>query len=86
MEHFTTAGFTAYLALAVVLYAIREATGISNRFIPLTAIILGVSFAIFEYSRFDFSVLITGIKYALYGIGSVAAVKYFIENKNPSEK
>jgi hypothetical protein len=86
MEHLTGTGFTAYLALAVVLYAIREATGISNRFIPLTAIILGVSFAIFENSKFDFFVLLSGIQYALYGIGSVAAVKYIIENKNPSEK
>lgn len=76
MEHLMGMDFTAYVALAVVLYAIRQATGIHNRFIPLTAIILGIAFAMFEYKDFTFDIMLKGIQYALYGVGTVATIKY----------
>jgi hypothetical protein len=68
--------FTAYVALAVVLYAIRRATGIHNRYIPLTAVVLGIAFAMFESGSFSFEIMLKGIQYALYGIGTVATIRY----------
>jgi len=79
MEAVLSIEFTAYVALAVLLYAIREATNISNRFIPIIAVVLGVVFSTFESRAFSFDVLVEGLKYALYGIGSVATVKYALE-------
>jgi len=79
MEQILSIEFTAYVALAVLLYAIREAAGIPNRYIPIVAVVLGVAFSTLENHAFSFDVLIEGLKYALYGIGSVAAVKYALE-------
>ncbi|MDE3839350.1 hypothetical protein C0966_08285 [Bacillus methanolicus] len=79
MEAIFSIEFTAYVALAVLLYAIRQATNLSNRYIPIVAVVLGVAFSIFENNDFSFEVLIGGLKYALYGIGSVAGVKYALE-------
>ncbi|WP_240371674.1 hypothetical protein [Anoxybacteroides rupiense] len=79
MEAIFSIEFTAYVALAVLLYAIREATNIPNRYIPIVAVFLGVAFAGFENRAFSFEVLVAGLKYALYGIGSVATVKYALE-------
>jgi hypothetical protein len=87
MEQLMGMEFTAYVALAVVLYAIRRATGIHNRYIPLTAIVLGVAFAMLEYKDFTFDIMLKGIQYALYGVGTVATIKYSLtkstkENRN----
>jgi hypothetical protein len=71
--------FTAYVALAVVLYAIRQATNLSNRYIPLVSIALGILFSVLEAKGFSFEVLIEGLKYALYGMGTVAGIKYALE-------
>lgn len=71
--------FTAYVGIAVVLYAIRQATGIDNKYIPLVAIVLGVTFASFESGFFDSDVILRGLQYALYGVGSVAGIKYLLE-------
>ncbi|REJ21510.1 MAG: hypothetical protein C6W54_17695 [Bacillaceae bacterium] len=79
MEAILSIEFTAYVALAVLLYAIRQATNLSNRYIPIVAVVLGVAFSIFEASAFSFEVLVNGLKYALYAIGSVAAIKYALE-------
>ena len=79
MEQGLSIEFTAYVALAVLIYAIREAAGIPNRYIPIVAVVLGVAFSTLENHSFSFDVLIEGLKYALYGIGSVAAVKYALE-------
>jgi hypothetical protein len=79
MEAILSIEFTAYVALAVLLYAIRQATNLSNRYIPIVAVVLGVAFSIFEASAFSFDVLVNGLQYALYGIGSVAAIKYALE-------
>ncbi|SFA45029.1 hypothetical protein SAMN05192569_100897 [Parageobacillus thermantarcticus] len=81
MEAILSIEFTAYVALAVLLYAIREAANIPNRFIPIIAVVLGVAFAAFESNAFSFEVLVKGLQYALYGIGSVAAIKYALEKK-----
>jgi len=81
MEELLNIDFTAYLAIAVLLYAIREATQVSNRYIPVIAIVLGVGFAAFEQAGFNYGVLIAGIQYALLGIGSVAAIKYQLEKR-----
>jgi DMSO reductase anchor subunit len=79
MEAILSIEFTAYVALAVLLYAIRQATNLSNRYIPIVAVLLGVVFSIFENNAFSFEVLVNGLKYALYGIGSVATIKYVLE-------
>jgi hypothetical protein len=79
MEAILSIEFTAYVALAVLLYAIRAATNIPNRFIPIVAVVLGVAFSILESGAFSFDVLVNGLKYALYGVGSVAAIKYALE-------
>jgi hypothetical protein len=79
MEAILSIEFTAYVALAVLLYAIREATNIPNRYIPIVAVVLGVVFSVFENNAFSFDVLVNGLKYALYGVGSVATVKYALE-------
>jgi EamA domain-containing membrane protein RarD len=81
MEAILSIEFTAYVALAVLLYAIREATNIPNRYIPIVAVVLGVAFSILESGAFSFEVLVKGLQYALYGIGSVAAIKYALEKK-----
>mgnify|MGYP001255399568 CR=1 FL=1 len=79
MDQLLSLDFGAYVALAFVLYALREATSISNRYIPLVAILLGVLYAWFEAGAFTADVLLTGIKYALYGVGTVATIKYALE-------
>lgn len=73
-------GFTAYLGLAFVLYAIRETQAIPLRFMPLIAIVLGVLYAGFvEYHAFNEKSIVAGLRLALLGIGSVATVKYFLD-------
>jgi DMSO reductase anchor subunit len=79
MEALLSIEFTAYVALAVLLYAIRQATNLSNRYIPIVAVVLGVVFSIFENNAFSFETLVKGMQYALYGIGSVATIKYVLE-------
>jgi DMSO reductase anchor subunit len=79
MEAILSVEFTAYVALAVLLYAIRQATNLSNRYIPIVAVVLGVVFSVFENNAFSFDVLVTGLQYALYGVGSVATIKYALE-------
>jgi hypothetical protein len=79
MEAILSIEFTAYVALAVLLYAIREATNIPNRFIPIISVVLGIAFSTFENNAFSFDVLVKGLQYALYGVGSVAAIKYALE-------
>lgn len=89
MEQILSMDFTAYVGLAVVLYAIRQATGINNRFIPITAVILGIAFSIFENGAFNFDTMMMGIQYALYGVGTVATIKYTLtkaENLEPKSK
>ncbi|MGN7485342.1 hypothetical protein ACTHPB_27870 [Priestia megaterium] len=73
-------GFTAYLGLAFVLYAIRETDVIPLRFMPLIAIVLGVVYSGFvEYQAFNEKSIVAGLRLALLGIGSVATVKYFLD-------
>lgn len=78
MENILGIEFTAYVALAVILYAIREASGISNRYIPSVAIVLGVAFACLE-SGVSYDALINGVKYGAYGVATVASIKYALE-------
>ncbi len=40
--------FAPYVGLAVILYAIRETGQVSNKYIPIVAILLGVPFAFWE--------------------------------------
>jgi hypothetical protein len=79
MESIFSIEFSAYVAFTLLLYAIREASGLSNRYIPIVAVILGVAFSVLESGAFSFDVLVGGLKYALYGIGSVAGIKYALE-------
>lgn len=73
-------GFTAYLGLAFVLYAIRETDTIPLRFMPLIAIVLGVAYSgLVEYHAFNEKSIVAGLRLALLGIGSVATVKYFLD-------
>jgi len=86
MEAILSIEFTAYVALAVLLYAIRQATNLSNHYIPIVAVVLGVAFSIFENNAFSFEVMVNGLQYALYGIGSVAAIKYALEKVEGEDK
>ncbi|WP_044736117.1 hypothetical protein [Geobacillus kaustophilus] len=86
MEAILSIDFTGYVALAVLLYAIRQATNLSNRYIPIVAVILGVAFSILESGAFSFAVLINGLRYALYGIGTVATIEYALEKSFDTSK
>jgi hypothetical protein len=79
MENIFDVEFTAYLALAVILYSIREASGISNRFIPAIAVVLGVAFAWLEAKGVSLDVVVNGVKYGAYGVATVASIKYSLE-------
>ncbi|MCP8617180.1 phage holin family protein [Salirhabdus salicampi] len=81
MEALLNLEFTAYVALAFILYAIRRASRISNRYIPLIGIFLGLGFAVLEAKAFNFEIMLSGLKYALYGVGTVAGIKY-VQNGN----
>lgn len=73
-------GFTPYAGLALVLYAIRQTDRVPNRFIPILAIVLGVAFSFWQNGITPQST-VTGLHYALLGIGTVAGIKYFLEKK-----
>ncbi|MGP4062110.1 hypothetical protein [Halobacillus sp. H74] len=75
--------FTPYAGLAVLLYAIRQTKRVPNRFIPIIAVILGIAFAFWQ-NGITPAATITGLQYALLGIGTVAGIKYFLE-KNEKE-
>jgi hypothetical protein len=71
-----TLEFTPFVALAFVLYAIRRATKISKRYLPILAILLGVGFAIYEEKSFSSNVIIDGIQNAFYAVAIVFGAKY----------
>lgn len=79
MEELLSGGFTAYVGLALLLYVIREAEFVPNRYINVVAVVLGLGFSILEARGFNFEVFLSGLQYALLGIGSVAGVKYAVE-------
>jgi len=73
-------GFTMYIGMAFVLYAIRETDVIPLKFLPIVAIILGLTYSGFvEYHAFNEKSIVAGLRLALLGIGSVATVKYFLD-------
>jgi VanZ family protein len=73
-------GFTAYMGMAFVLYAIRETRLVPNRYIPILAVVLGLLYSIFiEFNEVSERSFVAGIRLALLGVGSVAAIKYFLE-------
>jgi hypothetical protein len=76
MEALLNMEFTAFVGLAFVLYAIRRATNISKKYLPVIAVFLGVAFASFEAQGFNFDILMTGLKYALYSVGIVMGAKF----------
>jgi Phage holin family Hol44, in holin superfamily V len=78
-----TTEFLPYLALAVILWSIRETKKVSNTWIPLIAVVLGVLYASWEAGGISPKSFINGCQYALLGVGSVAAVKYFLETHKP---
>ncbi|SET13725.1 hypothetical protein SAMN05421676_10313 [Salinibacillus kushneri] len=82
MEQLLSMEFTGVVALTFLLYAIRRASKISNRYIPIVGIFLGIGFAAFEAKGFDFDSFMQGLKYALYAVGMVAGYKYSQEGRN----
>jgi hypothetical protein len=76
MEQLLTLDFGAYVALAFILYVIRESGKVPNSLIPVVGLFLGLAFAFFEFRNFDFDVMLEGIKYAMLGVGTVAGIKY----------
>ncbi len=78
-----TSEFLPYLALAVILWAIRETNKVDNKWIPIIAVVLGIFYASWEVGGFTPKSMINGCQYALLGVGSVAAVKYFLETHRP---
>jgi hypothetical protein len=81
MEELLAVEFTAYVALAFILFVIRQTGKLPNNIIPLVALLLGLGFAFFEHLTFDFDVMLKGIKYGLYGVGTVAGYKYLKEKR-----
>ncbi|WLR47500.1 phage holin family protein [Halobacillus litoralis] len=77
--------FTPYLGLAVLLYAMRQTRRVPNRYIPILAVVLGVAFSYWQQGISP-AATVEGLKYALYGIGTVAGVKYFLEKKEEKVK
>jgi hypothetical protein len=75
------ADFSPYVGLAVILYAIRQTERVSNKYIPIVAIVLGVLYSFWESGGASPGATLEGLKYALLGIGTVAGVKYSIESK-----
>jgi hypothetical protein len=82
MEQLLSLDFGAYVALAFILYVIRESGKVPNSLIPVVGLFLGLAFALFEYMHFDFDVMLEGIKYAMLGVGTVAGIKYAQEKRN----
>ncbi|MBY6037627.1 phage holin family protein [Fictibacillus nanhaiensis] len=80
------ANFTPYVGLAVILYAIRQTERVSNRYIPIVAIVLGVLYSFWDAGAVTPAAFLDGLRYALLGIGTVAGVKYFIDSKSPQGK
>jgi hypothetical protein len=78
--------FTPYVGLAVILYAIRQTNRVSNRYIPIFAVVLGVLYAFWQDGKATPAGLLVGLQYALYGIGTVASIKYFITSNGTSNK
>jgi hypothetical protein len=82
MEQLLSLDFGAYVALAFILYVIRESGKVPNSLIPVVGLFLGLVFALFEYMHFDFDVMLEGIKYAMLGVGTVAGIKYAQEKRD----
>jgi Phage holin family Hol44, in holin superfamily V len=78
-----TQEFLPYLGLAVILWAIRETQKVDNKWIPIIAVLLGVLYAFWEFGGVNPLAFLKGLQYALLGVGSVAAVKYFLETHKP---
>ncbi|MFP5109625.1 holin [Neobacillus sp. C211] len=73
-------GFTVYMGMAFVLYAIRETEIVPIRFLPLVSIVIGLLYScLVEFQKFDEESVVAGIRLALLGIGSVATIKYFLD-------
>lgn len=76
-------GFTMYVGLAFILYALRETGYVPLRFLPIIAIVLGLLYSGFvEYKAFNEAAIVAGLRLALLGIGSVATVKYFLNGED----
>ncbi|MDN4525309.1 phage holin family protein [Fictibacillus fluitans] len=79
-----TSDFVPYVALAVILFAIRETNKVSNKWIPLLAVFLGVLYAFWE-TGVKPEAFVQGCKYALLGIGTVAGIKYFLASREDNK-
>ncbi|MGM0807621.1 MAG: hypothetical protein ACQET8_23220 [Bacillota bacterium] len=75
--------FVPYLALAVILWALRETKKVSNKWIPLIGVVLGIIYASWEVGGFTPKSFLNGCQYGILGVGSVAAIKYFLETHKP---
>jgi hypothetical protein len=78
--------FAAYAVLSALIAAIRETEKIPNRYIPVTAIILGILYAYIDEKALNSQTLLHGVQYALYATGSVAGFKYFTQKAMPPGK
>ncbi|TPF17909.1 phage holin family protein [Priestia megaterium] len=76
-----SANFASYVIVALFVYAIRQATSIPNKYIPLLSIAIGIALAILELKGFNYEVLKTGVQNALWAIGTVAGLKYAQESR-----
>jgi hypothetical protein len=74
--------FAPYIGLAVILYAIRQTDRVSNRYIPIVAVVLGVLYSYWVAGAATPDATLEGLKYALLGIGSVAGIKYSIASQS----
>lgn len=81
-----TSEFLPYLGLAVILWAIRETQKVSNKWIPIIALVFGVLYAFWEAGGMTPLAFLKGCQYALLGVGAVAGIKYFLETHQPYKK
>ncbi len=72
--------------MALIVYAIREATAIPNKFIPILSIVIGLVLATLELKGFDYETIKTGMQNALLAIGTVAGIKYAGEHVNEKKQ
>ncbi|MGG3891990.1 hypothetical protein [Metabacillus fastidiosus] len=76
-----TSEFTGYIAIAFLLFVIRNTEKVPNNYIPIIAVILGIGFSAFEATSFNFEIMLKGLEYAALGIATVASWKYIKEKR-----
>ena len=86
MGDFLSIQFGVYVALAFVLYAIRRAIKLPKRYLPLLAIVLGIVFSWIQGDSNGYHIILRGIEYALYGVGTIETIRYTFTKHGNEDK